>query len=721
LVFQMKTRALLLSAVVGVLAAGCASAPPAPPVPVVTAEEKLGWILRLEDRRILAVAPIAAPTVMAPAPAQRRAAVAPAFIATPDLAVLARDPEARIRRRAALAIGRVGLVEGLPAILPLLQDPQEEVRAMAAFGLGLIASGDAVAPLTAALADLSPRVRGRAAEALGTLCAPAPGADGAPTCDAGTAPAIAAMAEAYVAQAAAMAGDAETADTPEADAWRLAAFALVRLRDWSALSRVVLASGRPVTTWWPAAFALQRIGNAGAVPALRELARTGTVTAAAFAMRGLADQRDAASRRLFVETASDHGKDVRLRVTAVRALGRLSGPESAKTLIDVLMTPELDDNLRLETVTALAAAGDASAVPPLLDLLADDWPVLRAAALGAVARLEPDNFTLVLSGLPPDADWTVRAATARLLSALPAETAAERLTDLWHDEDRRVHGAALEAAVAARLPQVEGWIKEALASTDSGERTAAASAIGRLKPTWGPDALRAAYQAWASDPDYSARAAALDALAGYGADAARETLTAALADRDWAVRVHARGMLAGAGAEGATPASIRPVPNAWPEATYTVPSIIAPAYSPHVFLDTRHGTIEIELDVIAAPLTSWNFLELARKGFYNGIAFHRVVPNFVAQAGDPRGDGEGGPGRSIRDELHPAPYLRGSVGMALSWADTGGSQFFIAHGPAPHLDGRYTLFGKVVSGMEVVDKIRQGDVITAVRVRDGSN
>jgi cyclophilin family peptidyl-prolyl cis-trans isomerase len=150
------------------------------------------------------------------------------------------------------------------------------------------------------------------------------------------------------------------------------------------------------------------------------------------------------------------------------------------------------------------------------------------------------------------------------------------------------------------------------------------------------------------------------------------------------------------------------------------PAVVAPAYSPRVSIDTRHGTIVIELDVIDAPLTTWNFLELARRGFYSGVRFHRVVPNFVIQAGDPRGDGQGGAGRTIRDELHPAPYLRGTVGMALAGPDTGGSQFFIMHSPAPHLDGRYTVFGKVISGMEVVDKIRQGDVIERMHVVDGT-
>ena len=143
-----------------------------------------------------------------------------------------------------------------------------------------------------------------------------------------------------------------------------------------------------------------------------------------------------------------------------------------------------------------------------------------------------------------------------------------------------------------------------------------------------------------------------------------------------------------------------------------------PPVSTTVFIDTDRGSIEIELAVLDAPLTADNFIALARKGFFNGLGIHRVVPNFVVQDGDPRGDGEGGPGYTIRDELNQRPYLRGAVGMALDWKDTGGSQFFITHSPQPHLDAKYTVFGRVVSGADVVDKIQQWDVIRA-RARVG--
>src|SRR6185436_15670020 len=120
---------------------------------------------------------------------------------------------------------------------------------------------------------------------------------------------------------------------------------------------------------------------------------------------------------------------------------------------------------------------------------------------------------------------------------------------------------------------------------------------------------------------------------------------------------------------------------------------LRPAYSPQAYIETAAGTIQIQLDVIEAPLTTFAFIEQARAGTFNGLKVHRLIPNFVIQAGDPRGDGEGGPGYTIRDELGMRPFVRGSVGMALSGPETGGSQFFITVSPQPHLDARYTLFG----------------------------
>ena len=123
----------------------------------------------------------------------------------------------------------------------------------------------------------------------------------------------------------------------------------------------------------------------------------------------------------------------------------------------------------------------------------------------------------------------------------------------------------------------------------------------------------------------------------------------------------------------------------------------------------------MRLDCPEAPLTCLSFLQLAGQGFFDGLRFHRVVPDFVAQTGDPRGDGWGGPGFALRDEINRRRFGRGAVGMALSGPDTGGSQFFVALSPQPHLDGGYTIFGQVVGDDAVLDQIRQEDELIAIQ------
>ncbi|MEZ4822271.1 MAG: peptidylprolyl isomerase [Ignavibacteria bacterium] len=135
-----------------------------------------------------------------------------------------------------------------------------------------------------------------------------------------------------------------------------------------------------------------------------------------------------------------------------------------------------------------------------------------------------------------------------------------------------------------------------------------------------------------------------------------------------------------------------------------------------VTIVTNKGNIKIELLPDVAPFTVMNFLKLSEKNYYDGTVFHRVVPNFVIQGGDPTGTGYGGPGYSIRGEYSPMTYEEGMVGMASSGKDTEGSQFFITHSATPHLDGKYTIFGKVIDGMDVVDEIMVGDRIEDIVV-----
>ena len=142
------------------------------------------------------------------------------------------------------------------------------------------------------------------------------------------------------------------------------------------------------------------------------------------------------------------------------------------------------------------------------------------------------------------------------------------------------------------------------------------------------------------------------------------------------------------------------------------------AQSAVITLDNGN-TIRIEFYPDDAPKTVENFVTLAKKGFYDGLTFHRVVPDFVVQGGCPKGNGTGGPGYQIKAEFNTQKHVRGSVAMARSQhPDSAGSQFYITYAATPHLDGSYTVFGKVTSGMEHVDRIKQGDKMKTVAIEE---
>jgi peptidyl-prolyl cis-trans isomerase B (cyclophilin B) len=137
-----------------------------------------------------------------------------------------------------------------------------------------------------------------------------------------------------------------------------------------------------------------------------------------------------------------------------------------------------------------------------------------------------------------------------------------------------------------------------------------------------------------------------------------------------------------------------------------------------VKMETNRGTMELELYPQYAPVTVNNFVFLTEQGFYDGVSFHRVIDNFVIQGGDPTGTGRGGPGYRFEDEVvgNPLKHETGVISMANAGPNTNGSQFFITHAPQPHLDGKHTVFGKVVEGRDVIYEIRTGDEMTSVTV-----
>lgn len=694
----------------------CVSPPPvlAPtPPPALTYEQKLAAILRLENERRLRLPPdtAAVPPPVAASSGQARQTPPPSVPPPPDLVRLLGDDEARIRRRAALAIGRVGLREAVPALIARLADPEPEVRQMAAFALGLLGDLRARDPVLALLEDDRPLLKGSAAEALGRLG------------DAQAADAIGRMAARLVDGGALTTPPPDEADadrdTP-AGALRLALTALVRLKAFPAVAAAVLdANGQPRVRWWPVAFALQRLEDPRGTVALLTLLREPHWYTRALAARGLGAMKDMGGVvPALVPLAT--GADRIVAVEAIRALGRIGDSRATGALMALGRAQKAEANLRAEAIEALGALSGEGLTELLIDTVTDPNPVLRRAALGALARRDPETFLTVLSGLDPDPEWTVRAALATAFGSLAPDVGSARLRAMLDDSEPRVIPAVLNALVRLKSPEAVSTALARLRTDDPAMRASAARVLGELRDATHAPALAEAYRHGQRDSTHVARVAALDALAALDTPETVPLLTEALADKAWAVRVRAASLLA---AKGAVPDAfdrIRPAPPSRADIDYGAPHLVAPTVSTQVFLDTDLGTIQLEMAVLDAPLTVDNFVTLARKGFYEGLTFHRVVPGFVVQGGDPRGDSEGGPGYAIRDEINQRPYVRGTVGMAIDGVDTGGSQFFITHSPQPHLDGQYTVFGRVLTGMDVVDRLQPGDVIRRVRVWDGT-
>jgi cyclophilin family peptidyl-prolyl cis-trans isomerase len=343
---------------------------------------------------------------------------------------------------------------------------------------------------------------------------------------------------------------------------------------------------------------------------------------------------------------------------------------------------------------------------------------MRAAVVESTAAIDPNRFLFVAPGLSTDREWSVRAAVVTALANLPPDRVRAAITDFTADPDMRVHGPALTALAKVGSPDLTAKLFEGLDAPDFVVRATAARLLGDSKPDGGVAKLLAAYTRSQSDATYVARVATLEALRKYGGAEATAALHQALNDPEWPVRTRAAELLHELGEATAEP--VRPAPLHEPAEFYESPALLHPQFSPHALIETKRGTIEIEFDVVNAPLTTARLIEMARAGFFNAMKIHRVVPDFVVQMGDPRGDGEGGPGYSIPDELSPTPYVRGTVGIALDFKDTGGSQFFITLSPQPHLDAKYTAVGHVVNGLEFLDQIAQWDVIEHVRIWDGA-
>lgn len=323
-----------------------------------------------------------------------------------------------------------------------------------------------------------------------------------------------------------------------------------------------------------------------------------------------------------------------------------------------------------------------------------------AQGLRTIGTLDPDKYGKETSGRKGLAQRALRVMLDD--ARLPITAVPEVLT----------------AYAASKPPDASQVLQEWLKANDVITRSTAAELLGEQPPSEAntralietlPRALR--------DRDLNdAALAILDALGKQKNKEANDAIKTALNSEDHLIRRKAVALLKANGA-GDFSDRIGLVKTRYTDADYRR-AIARTGRRVTATVVTSRGSFVIEFLPEDAPLTVDNFIQLAKKGFFNGQTIPRVVPNFVIQAGDPRGDQNGGPGYQIRCEINEVPYERAAVGMALSGKDTGGSQWFVTHSPQPHLDGGYTVFGRVIRGMGVVDDIARGDVIRRVIVNE---
>jgi cyclophilin family peptidyl-prolyl cis-trans isomerase len=416
--------------------------------------------------------------------------------------------------------------------------------------------------------------------------------------------------------------------------------------------------------------------------------------------------------------------DPGVRAHALRALGTYHGARVARKLF-----PLLDDpipSIQVQAAMTLGEVGGADAATELTRIAGagkGNFARRREALLG-LARLDSAAFASQVGRWASGPDWRERAAAAEGWAVVKPAAVAPFL----EDSDARVIAAALQAWGESVKGADAGFVqacRQLARHRDAAVRSTAADGIARAASPADRATLVHMYQAARRDSFPETGLAALAALLAVARaapeatpDAEASILAELLPPDDYILRRWAEENWPAA-AERWGPAYPIQTGRSLEEYRDVVGALEVGRDStryPKVRIDIVDlGVIELELFGPDAPLTVANFLRLVDRRFFDGQRFHRVVPNFVVQAGDPRGDGWGGPGGAIRDEINRRRYGAYYLGMALSGRDTGGSQWFITLSPQPHLDGGYTIFGRVSAGISVLLRVTEGDQMRSIR------
>lgn len=676
-------------------------------------------------------------------------------------------PDAQVRKRAALAAGRIGSEQAVPLLTDmLLLDRDNDVREMAAFALGEIESGGGGFALVSVLKDPTSSAHPRSAEAIGKIVAalaanpPTGGQDPDAKADEER---LDTLKRTLIET---LKFEAIRRSNPDKLLIQLALTAVVRIKpDGAALLVKQFLTFDDAHIVADALNTLARLRLKDGNEDARGLLKHADPIVRANAARVLGATEDKQSFDALLDRAL-HDSDERVSVSAIRALGSLKDPRATGPLIErgqyLLKLVKVSRQFSIEPRNELLEI--ATALGRILTGTENEqafaWLMETGERYGhedpeieiAAARVAPTAYLRRL-GSGKDGrtnvqrtmllNWRSASSMAQALGEVPAlpDTTKNRAALMHAAEDLlramidyRNSGLTINTLVAVhseyavadvlrafakfKTKDLTEVLRAQLKESDVIVRGVAADLLGEQPPdTSNEKALVAALPVALQDKDLNdAALSILDALGKQKSARANDAIKSALNSTDYIIRRRAVAALKAGGA-GDFSDRIGFVKTRNTERDYRR-AIGRIGRRTTAIVTTTKGPFTIEFLTEDAPLTVDNFVQLARKGFFNGQKIPRVVPNFVVQAGDPRGDQNGGPGYQIRCEINEVQYERAAVGMALSGKDTGGSQWFVTHSPQPHLDGGYTVFARVISGMNVVDRIARGDIIRSVVINE---
>ncbi|HEX5132521.1 MAG TPA: HEAT repeat domain-containing protein [Candidatus Krumholzibacteria bacterium] len=597
-----------------------------------------------------------------------------------------RDGSPLVRRRALEAIGRMQEPEDAARVIPSLKDSNPEVFREAVFALGQIGNRDAVQPLLTARAGRGADDVALIADALGKL---------------GGNEAEEALVDMLRDFSSAVRG--------------AAALGLARNRTETAAGGLLLAIHDPdAAVRWKVAYALEKQPTLPRTcQSLQDCLGASEPLVRAYAARSLGKLECHGAEHSLIKLLEDENPGV--AVNAVRALGELKSKNAVHPLSAVVMTHKSAD-VRAAAAEALEKIGEKGARDALMQGLIDPSVLVRTHSVRGLAACMGERSEMFIDEARRDGSRLVRAEAIDCYGRAGIVKRTGELDRIaTGDRDPMMRAAAASALGQIKDPAVPSLLPPLLRDPDFTVAAAAVDAIGAQADRTAIPALMEAYYAPRGREFVDVQLAIVRVLGEMGAAEAESLLVEAATHEDYRVR--------DAAVEALTHMNRTP-PDA-PGRTFRELSydrsrrkqLAPPSGTRHAVIATSRGDIEVELFGDDAIQTVANFIDLAKRGFYKDLTIHRVVPNFVIQGGDPRGDGSGDSGYTVPAEVSRHQYGEGYLGIADAGKDTGSCQWFITMSPQPHLSGRYTIFGRVTKGMDVVWKIDRGDTFD-VRVTE---